>query len=132
MVGEREATGTALATPVPATLMLCVVPLEELSVTVRLAERAPVASGVKFTVMVQVLLAESDVPQLFVCEKSPGLVPVKATLLMVMAAVPALASVAVCEVAVLFTTVEPKVMPFCGSRSASGVGAAVAVPVSEV
>jgi hypothetical protein len=129
-VGEREATGTALATPVPATLMLCVVPFDELSVTVRLAERAPVAVGVKFTVMVQDALDARLVPQLFVWEKSPGFVPVYAMLEIVIAAVPVLVSVAVCDVAALFTTVEPKAMPFCGSKSASGAGAVVAVPVS--
>lgn len=105
-VGESEATGTAVAAPVPATTMLCEAVLE-LSVTVRLAERAPAAVGVKLTVMVQLVLTATLEPQVLVCEKSPGLVPMKAMPDMVSAAVPVLVSVAVCVVAVLAMTVVP-------------------------
>jgi hypothetical protein len=46
-----------------------------LSVTLRLAERLPLASGVKVTLIVQWLLAGTLFPQLFVCAKSPALAP---------------------------------------------------------
>ena len=60
-----------------------------LSVTVNVALREPVAVGVKVTLMVQVALAakvEGLMGQLLVCPKSPELVPVKPTLVMVKAA----------------------------------------------
>src|SRR5277367_4989553 len=47
-----------------------------LSVTVRVAERAPAAAGVKVTLMVQLEFAATDVPQLSVSAKSAALVPV--------------------------------------------------------
>lgn len=40
------------------------------------ADRAPVALGLKMTVMVQLALAATLAPQVFVCEKSPLFVPV--------------------------------------------------------
>ena len=47
----------------------------DLSVTVSVAARLPVAPGVKVTLIVQLLPASSDVPQVFVCAKSPALAP---------------------------------------------------------
>src|SRR5438270_2407305 len=55
------------------------------SVTVNVALRDPVTVGVKVTLMVQVPLAakvEGLRGQLFVCPKSPGLVPVRPMVLM--------------------------------------------------
>ena len=59
-----------------------------MSVTVNVALRVPVAAGVKLTLMVQLPLAarvEGLIGQLLVCPKSPGLVPVKPTFVMVSA-----------------------------------------------
>ena len=46
-----------------------------LSATERIAERVPLALGVKITLMEQLAPAASEVPQLFVWAKSPGLLP---------------------------------------------------------
>jgi hypothetical protein len=67
-----------------------------LSVTVNVAVREPVAVGVNVTLMVQLELAASDVPQLFDWAKSPLLVPVMAMLEMLRLAVPVLDSVTGC------------------------------------
>ena len=67
-----------------------------MSVTVNIALRVPVAAGVKLTLMVQLPLAarvEGLIGQLLVCPKSPGLVPVKAMLVMVNAVPPGFESV---------------------------------------
>jgi hypothetical protein len=45
------------------------------SLIVTVAARAPVAAGLKVTLMVQLALAATLAPQLFVCEKSVALVP---------------------------------------------------------
>src|SRR5438067_1446456 len=61
-----------------------------------LAVRAPVAEGLKVTVMVQLALTASVLGlsgQVFVWAKSPALVPVSPTLVMVRGAVPLLVSV---------------------------------------
>ena len=81
--GEGERLGEAIPVPdTPAVWGL----LLALSVTVKVELRAPVAAGVKVTLMVQVALAakvEGLRGQLSVCPKSPGLVPVKPMLVMV-------------------------------------------------
>jgi len=67
------------------------------------AVRVPVAVGVKVTLMVQFpLFAATELPQLFVCAKSPLLVPATATLEMFNAAFPVLVSVTVCTALVVF------------------------------
>jgi len=53
-----------------------------LSVTVNVALRDPVTVGVKVTLIVQFPPAATLDPQLLVCPKSPGLVPVKPMLVM--------------------------------------------------
>ena len=57
-----------------------------LSVTVNVALRDPVAVGVNVTLIVQFPPAATLDPQVLVCPKSPELVPVKPTLVMVKAA----------------------------------------------
>ena len=47
----------------------------------RVAFRAPAACGAKATVTVQLVPPASAVPQVFVCVKSPGLVPATVILL---------------------------------------------------
>ena len=71
---------------VPTTLLL-------LSVTINDAARVEAPVGAKVTLMVQLPLPASELPQLFVSAKSPGLVPAKVILLMVSAAFPVLFSV---------------------------------------
>ena len=88
-VGESAAVAV---TPVPERLAVCGLPLA-LSVTDKDAERAPVAVGANVTLMVQLELAASDVPQLLVCAKSPLLVPVTAMLEILSAAPPEFVSV---------------------------------------
>ena len=61
-----------------------------MSLTVRVAKRAPLADGVKVTVIVQLPAAATLVPQLLVWLKSPGFVPVIAMPEMLSAALPVL------------------------------------------
>jgi hypothetical protein len=75
-----------------------------LSATDTEALRAPVAPGVKVTVIVQLFFGRTDVPQVFVCAKSVGFVPVIVMLVIVMAVPPlTLVSVIVCEALVVPT-----------------------------
>src|SRR5437588_244022 len=80
--GEGERPGRP--TPVPVTLAVCGL-LLALSATVNVALRAPVAVGVNVTSIEQLAPAARLAPQLFVCAKSPLLVPVKAMLVMLRA-----------------------------------------------
>jgi hypothetical protein len=59
----------------------------------RVAERLPLALGLNVTLMVQLELAASELPQLLVCAKSVALVPKMAMLLIVNAALPELVRV---------------------------------------
>ena len=96
LVGVKVTAGAGV-TPVPLKLTLCGLP-EALSVIVTLALRAPLAEGVKVTLIVQLDPAVSVlglIGQVFVWAKSPAFVPVKPILLMVKAAVPLFLSVTV-------------------------------------
>ena len=65
---------------------------------VRLAARAPIAVGLKVTLIVQVFTAGGAarlVPQLLVCAKSPAFAPAMAILVIASAAPPVLDSVTV-------------------------------------
>jgi hypothetical protein len=59
------------------------------------AARPPLAEGVKVTLRVQFDPAATELPQLLLCAKSLGFVPVTATLVMLKAALPVLVSVTV-------------------------------------
>ena len=83
---------TAGAIPVPVRLAVCGL-FVALSVTVRVPVRVPPAVGVNVTLMVQVSPAATLAPQLFVCPKSPLLVPVNVMLVSVNAVLWALVSV---------------------------------------
>jgi hypothetical protein len=85
-------------TPVPDSVDDCV---PALSFTVIEAERDPAAVGVNVTLIVQLVFAASDVPQLLVCAKSPEFVPVTETLMPVSAEVVALVSVSGCDALVV-------------------------------
>ncbi len=82
------------AVPVPVRLTVWGLPLA-LSLIDRVALRVPAAVGVKVTLMAQFAPAATLDPQVFVCEKSPGLVPPIAMLLIANAPVPVFASVTV-------------------------------------
>jgi hypothetical protein len=82
LVGDGTAVGP---TPVPDTPAVCGL-LLALSVTLKVAPRAPLALGVNVTLMVQLALeakVEGLMGQLLVCPKSPGFVPVKPMLVIV-------------------------------------------------
>lgn len=74
-----------------------------LSVMVSEAVRAEAAVGVKVTLMVQLPLAATELPQVFVCAKSPGLAPVNVMLLIARAVFPVLFSVTACAALVVPT-----------------------------
>ena len=75
--GEGERLGKP--EPVPVTLVVCGL-FVALSVTVNVALRVPADVEVKVTSMEQLAPAARLAGQLFVCEKSPLLAPVKARL----------------------------------------------------
>ena len=76
-VGERLGS----AVPVPERLAVWGLLLAS-SVTVKVPLRVPVAVGAKVTLIVQFAPAATLLPQLFVCPKSPLLVPVMVMLVM--------------------------------------------------
>jgi hypothetical protein len=83
-----------LAPPVPDNVMLCGKPAALFGNSVVMdALRLPVAVGVKVTEKLQLPPAGTLLPQVLVCVKSPGLVPVMAMVLIARAAVPVLLSV---------------------------------------
>jgi hypothetical protein len=90
-IGDRETAG---AVPVPLRLVVCGLSLA-LSLTDKLAVRAPVALGVKVSVIVQAPLAVKVAGQLLVCAKSAALTPVMKIELMARAPLPLFVSVTV-------------------------------------
>lgn len=89
LVGEKVTAGPV---PVPLRPTVCGLP-GALSATLRLAERAPVAVGAKITVIVHLLPAAKDPPQVFVWLKSLAFAPVILMLFRVRVAVPVFVSV---------------------------------------
>jgi hypothetical protein len=83
---------TADAFAVPVSEVVCGLP-GALSATERLACRDPEAVGVKTTLIVQLVATTRELPQLLVCEKSPGFVPEILMLVIVKVAFPVLLSV---------------------------------------
>lgn len=71
--------------PVPVKLTFCGLP-PPLSLTETVADRAPVAAGVNVTLMKQLAPDATLLPQVVVCLKSPGFVPVIETLRLLTAA----------------------------------------------
>lgn len=88
-----------------------------MSTTEMVALRLPAEAGVNVTVIAQIALAASDVPQLFVSPKLLALVPVTEMLVIVSGAVPGFDSVVDSVVAEVPTSVL---------GNASGVGLSVA------
>ena len=105
LVGLRLATE---AVPVPAKVTDCGLPVA-LSVRVIAAERLPMAVGSKVTLIVQVPPAATEAPQVLVWEKSPALVPVTASVVILKAAFPVLFRVMACAALVVATVWLPKV-----------------------
>ncbi len=91
LAGLTPAVG---AVPVPLRLTVCGL-VVALSVMLKVAERLPGAVGVNVTLIVQVALAATELPQVLVSAKSPGLVPVGAIPLMPRAVFPELVRVTV-------------------------------------
>jgi hypothetical protein len=94
-------------TPVPESVATCVV-VAELSVTVTAAVKLVGEAGVKVTVMLQVAVAASVLPQVvppaaLAMAKSAVLAPVSAMLVMFNVALPVLESVRFCAAEVVLT-----------------------------
>ena len=125
LLGEIVAMGAVGAVPVPDKGMLCGLP-EALSTKVRVPERAPVAVGVKLTLIVQDADAANVAPQVDDMEKSPlGVIDV-----MLSVAFPVFCRVTGCEELVVPTVVLPNVK-LLGLIVAIGAAGAVPVPVKE-
>jgi hypothetical protein len=126
LAGESETTGT---TPVPVSGILCGLP-EALSVTESEAFRAPVADGLKVTLIVQFAPAATLEPQVLVSVKSPLFAPPMAMPepLMLNVAVPVFVSVTVWAALVVETSWFPKLRLVVPPKLTIG---AVPVPVSE-
>src|SRR5581483_4069734 len=111
-----EATGDSLESPVPIKLRFywpvpvrltnCGLP-PPLSAIETEALRAPIAVGVKVTVIVQLPPPTTLVPQVLVCMKSPGLVPVRVIPVIVRVCAPTLVRVTVCGALVVPTVTVP-------------------------
>ena len=86
--------------PVKATV--CGLPLA-LSVMLTDAVRVPAAVGANLTLIVQLAAAATLLPQLFVCEKSPAFVPLRAMLVILNAPVPESVRVTDCAALVVLT-----------------------------
>ena len=94
-----------------------------LSVTVNVPVRVPPAAGLKLTLTVQLPPIATELPHVFVCEKSLASVPLIATLLTVSAAVPVLLSVTFWTALVVFRICAPNVR-LDGATLATGAVAA--------
>ena len=79
-----------------------------LSLTLSDAVRVPLAVGLKVTLMLQVVPAANELPQVWVCQKSPALAPVMVIPLIVKLVVPTLVSVTVFAGLVVPMTTVPK------------------------
>jgi hypothetical protein len=110
--------------PVPVRLTVCGLPAA-LSETVSVAVRLPGAVGVNVTLMVQLPPAASELPQVVVSGKSPGLGPVTARLAMLKARLPLFVRVTDCAGVEVPSNWLPKVR-VVAERPTS---AAVPVPV---
>ena len=128
LAGERL---TRAAVPVPERLTVCGLPLA-LSVMLTEAVRLPLAAGLNVTLIVQLLPAATELPHVLVWAKSLALLPVRARLVILKAALPVLLRVAICAVLVAPTDWLPKAR-LVGERPSTGAVPVVAVslPVPE-
>ena len=102
LVGESFAV-----VPIPLSVTFCGLPVA-LSVTDSVPVRFPICVGLKVTLTVQLAPAASELPQVWVCAKSPALVPVIAMEVIVNLVVPTLVRVTVFAGLVVPTATEPK------------------------
>jgi hypothetical protein len=91
VAGERLTAG---AVPVPEKLTVCGLPLT-LSAMLRAAVAAPLAEGVKVTLIAQLAPAATELPQVLVCAKLLALDPETAMPVKLRAALPELVRVIV-------------------------------------
>jgi hypothetical protein len=103
-----EIVPTKVYCPVPTKVTVCGLP-PPASVTDTAADARPLAAGVKVTVIVQVLLAGTLDPQVFVSGKSTGSVPVTA-ILTAKADLEEFLNVATCGLLDCPTATDPKLM----------------------
>jgi hypothetical protein len=127
-VGASVTTGALAAAPVPVSGTVCGLPVA-LSANETAAVRAPDAVGLNVTLIVQFAFAASDAGHVFVCAKSPRLVPVTVTPEIVNAAVPVFVTVIACAGLVVFSACDANVK-LVGANVTTGVLAAAPVPVS--
>jgi hypothetical protein len=122
MVPKATLAGeTVTPAPIPVSESCCGL-LVPVSVTLRVAVRVPTAVGLKTTARVQVAEAARVEPQVFWLRmKSAALVPVKATLLIVMEAEPVLVRVAL---------LAPPALPMLTLYQLSELGESEAPPVA--
>ena len=92
LVGARVTT--VPSAPVPLRETFCGLPAA-LSVILNAAMRVPDAVGLNLTLMLQLAPAANELPHVWVCAKSPTLVPVTAMLVIVKEVVPTLVRVTV-------------------------------------
>jgi hypothetical protein len=104
LVGDSVTAG---AVPVPLKATLCGLPAA-LSVTLTADARFPVLVGVNTTLMVQLALAPSVAPQVFVCVKSRRFSPVTLIPINDSVDVPVLVSVTTCAALLVPTVWLPK------------------------
>jgi hypothetical protein len=83
------------AAPVPVRLTVCGLPAA-LSEILTVAVRVPAAVGVNVTLIVQLLLAATELPQVVVSGKSLGLAPVTTKLVMPKSVLPLFVKATVC------------------------------------
>jgi len=87
-VENVKLTGESFAVvPIPLSVTFCGLPAA-LSLMLTAAVRVPLAVGLNVTLILQLAPAANELPQVCVCAKFPGLVPVIAMLLMVKLVVP--------------------------------------------
>jgi hypothetical protein len=129
-VAERETTGAGVTVPVPLRVTDCGEPAA-LSVRETDAAKVVAEAGVKVTDMAHLAPAARDLPHVFVCAKSLGLVPVMEMLPMESAALPVLVSVTACAALVAPTAAVNVSGPVVFSET-TGSGVAVPVPFSVI
>ena len=88
--------------PVPVRVMVCGLPLA-LSVMLTEAVRVPAAAGVNVTLIVQLLFAATELPQVLVWLKSLAFVPVSEMLVMLKLAFPVFIRTTACAALVVPT-----------------------------
>jgi len=126
---DKLTVGAGMVVPVPLSVKECGLPAA-LSVMVTEAARAPVAVGVNVTLIVQFpLFAATELPQLFVCAKSPLFAPVTPMLVMLRAALPVLVSVTDWDPLVVFNCWLANVR-LDADKLTPGAGAPAPVPLS--